>query len=201
MEEKIYNFNRDCGTVYNYIEQAILFANEHPTFKVKCEFNGVVFYITKDSDMDSAIKDYNEGIEKMQEEYRNSEEYKQFLKEQEDKRNKMNSEVKEIIDKFKSVKLPAKTKEEMKIVLDLLCKYQPYSDCTICDAADDSIIIKILRDAGYKESAYVGDKSIVNDMEKFFRYIIGQAIETMRFLALHQMVVTVSEKWFDKFYK
>lgn len=199
--EKIYNFNHDCGsTIYKYIEQALLFANMHPSFKLRCEFNEVEFYITKDSSIDSAIRDYEDGIRKQEEEYKKSDKYKKFLEDQEEKRTKMNFEVCIILEKFKALTLPANTKEEMKNALDLLCEYQPYSDCSICDMADDSLIIKLLKAAGYKSGDHVGEENISVNENVFFEYIIGQAISTMEFLALHPFIITAKEKWVEKFY-
>lgn len=197
--ERIYDMNCDNGTIYHCIEQGILFANTHPNFKVRCVFNGSEFFITSESTVDSCYHDYEVGLRKAEEEYRKSEDYQRFLKRQSEKREKMNSEAKIIMSKFEKLVLPATTFDEMKNVLNWLCEYQPYSDCDICDVADDEIVLKRLKEAGYKVDAHVGNSEITKDMTKYFEYLIGQAMSTMEFIALHGSIFTGRDLWMTHF--
>lgn len=197
--ERVYNLNRDFGNIYQCIECGLIFAHEHPDWKIRCEFNGVEFFATTESTMDSCYEEYMAGIKEQEKKYLQSEEYQKYLKWQNEKRVKMNSEAQVIMSKFENLVLPATTFDEMKNVLDWLCEYQPYSDCDICDVADDEIVMKRLSDAGYKIDAHVGNSELNKDMTKYFEYLVGQAMSTMDFLALNGSIIIGRDLWVSHF--
>lgn len=196
---RTFNLPGDYGNIYQCIENGLIFAHEHPDWKICCEFNGVEFFVTTDSTFDSCYEDYMAGIKEQEKKYLQSDEYKMFLRAQDKKREKMNSEAQIIMSKFENLVLPANTFDEMKAVLDWLCEYQPYSDCDICDVADDEIVLKRLNDVGYKVDAHVGNSEITKDMKMYFEYLIGQAMSTMEFLALHGSILTGRDMWVNRF--
>ena len=192
-------FKANWETIYQYIGRALFEATEK-NITLECEFNGGVFVVTKNSTMDSAYADWEKAMAKQEEEYKNSEEYKKFQREQENKKNIMNREVAVLFDKFKTLDLKPTTFEGMKAVLDWLVDYQEYSDSTLCTASNDNYVIEKLKENGYVKDMWVGaPKDTFDDMTNYFEYIIGQAISTMEFLALHGCIISFRDKWVDTF--
>ena len=60
--------------------------------------------------------------------------------------------------------------------------------------------MKKFKDNGYVKDMWVGaPEDTFDDMTCYFEYIIGQAISTMEFLALHQMIITYRDRWVKQF--
>ena len=196
---KSVKLNSDWETIYQYIGRALWYAVEHNVV-CECEFNGGKFEVTPKSNMDSAYEDWQKAMIKQEEEYKQSEEYKKCQKEQEEQGCKMNKEVVVLIEKFDTLDLTPTTFEGMKAVLDWLVKYQNYSDNTLCTASNEQYILEKLKENGYVKDMWVGaPKDTFDDMGCYFEYIVGQAISTMEFLALHQMVITFRDRWVQEF--
>ena len=192
-------FDSRWETIYQYIGRALFEATEKNVV-LDCEFNGGKFVVDKNSTMDSAYADWQVAMQKQEEEYKNSDEYKEFQKEQEIKKNRMNNEVSVLFEKFETLDFQPTTFEGMKAILDWLAEYQNYSDCVLCTNSNDAYVVKKFKDNGYVKDMWVGaPKDTFDDMACYFEYIIGQAISTMEFLALHQMIITYRDRWVKQF--
>ena len=196
---KSVKFNSNWETIYQYIGRALWHAVEHNVI-CECEFNGGNFTVTPKSNMDSAYEDWQKAMEKQEEEYKKSDAYKKYQKEQEEQGCKMNKEVAVLIEKFDILDLTPTTFEGMKAVLDWLVKYQNYSDNTLCTASNEHYILEKLKENGYVKDMWVGaPKDTFDDMTCYFEYIVGQAISTMEFFALHPMIKSFRDKWVKEF--
>ena len=196
---KSVKFNSNWETIYQYIGRALWYAVEHNVI-CECEFNGGNFTVTPKSNMDSAYEDWQKAMQKQEEEYKKSDAYKKYQKEQEEQGCKMNKEVVVLIEKFDTLDLTPTTFEGMKAILDWLVKYQNYSDNTLCTASNEHYILEKLKENGYVKDMWVGaPKDTFDDMTCYFEYIVGQAISTMEFLALHPMIKSFRDKWVKEF--
>ena len=120
--------------------------------------------------------------------------------EQEMKKDRMNNEVVVLLQRFENLNLKPTTFEGMKSVLDWLADYHSYSDNILCDKSDDSYVVKKLKENGYVKDMWVGaPKDTFDDMVCYFEYIVGQAISTMEFLALHGCIVSFRDKFVKQF--
>ena len=196
---KTVKFGSNWETIYQYIGRALFYAVEHNVV-CECEFNGGKFTVTPKSNMDSAYEDWQKAMQKQEEEYKQSDEYKKYKREQDEKGIKMNEEVALLIDKFDTLDLRPTTFEGMKAVLDWFAEYQNYSDNILCTESNEHYILEKLKENGYVKDMWVGaPKDTFDDMTCYFEYIVGQAISTMEFLALHQMVITFRDRWVKEF--
>ncbi len=195
----IKKFEARWETIYQYIGRALFEATEK-NITLECEFNGGVFIVTKNSTMDSAFADWEKAMAKQEEEYKKSDEYKQLQQEQEQKSQQMNREVSVLFEKFDKLDLKPTTFEGMKSILDWLVEYQKYSDNTLCTDSNDKYVVSILKENGYVKDMWVGaPKDTFDDMTCYFEYIVGQAISTMEFLALHGCISSFRDKWVKAF--
>lgn len=194
-------FEARWETIYQYIGRALFEATEKNRI-LECEFNGGVFIVTPKSTMDSAFADWQNAMNKQEEEYKKSDAYKELQREQAEKTERLNKEVAILFGQFRHMELQPTTFEGMLNVLNWLVQYQKYSDNTLCTSSDDAHVIKILEENGYVKDMWVGaPKDTFNDMTCYFEYIVGQAMSTMEFLALHPSILTFRDKWFKKFAK
>lgn len=196
---KSVKFEANWETIYQYIGRALFYATEH-NVACECEFNGGKFTVTPKSNMDSAYEDWQLDMKRQDEEYKKSDEYKARQAEEDLKRQQMNQEVLVLLNNFENLDLTPTTFEGMKAVLDWLAEYQKYSDCITCTENNDKYVVEKLKENGYVKDMWVGaPKDTFDDMTCYFEYIIGQAISTMEFLALHQMVITFRDRWVQEF--
>ncbi len=199
LNDRHIKFESRFETIYQYIERALLKAAEKNSI-LDCEFNGAEFVVTKHSTMHSAYADWERAMEKQEEEYKKSDEYKTFQREQEMKKERMNQEVVILLDKFNTLDLRPTTYEGMKAVLDWLAEYQNYSDCVLCTESNDAYVVEKLKENGYIANNWVGaPKNTFQDMRCYFEYIVGQAISTMEVLAMHSCVVVYRDMWVEDF--
>ena len=196
---KTVKFEANWETIYQYIGRALFYATEH-NVACECDFNGGKFVVTKNSTMDSAYEDWQRAMQKQEEEYKKSDEYKKWQEEQNIRQTKMNLEVTALMNKFDTLDLKPTTFMGMKAILDWLAEYQQYSDNTLCTNSDDHYIVEKLKQNGYVKDMWVGaPKDTFDDMTCYFEYIVGQAISTMEFLALHGCIVSFRDKWVKEF--
>lgn len=196
---KSVKFEANWETIYQYIGRALFYATEH-NVACECEFNGGKFTVTPKSNMDSAYEDWQLDMKRQDEEYKKSDEYKAREAEEDLKRQQMNQEVLVLLNNFENLDLTPTTFEGMKAILDWLAEYQNYSDCVLCTNSNDAYVVKKFKDNGYVKDMWVGaPEDTFDDMTCYFEYIIGQAISTMEFLALHQMIITYRDRWVQKF--
>ena len=196
---KTVKFEANWETIYQYIGRALFYATEH-NVACECEFNGGKFTVTPKSNMDSAYEDWQLDMKRQDEEYKKSDEYKAREAEEDLKRQQMNQEVLVLLNNFENLDLTPTTFEGMKAILDWLAEYQNYSDCVLCTNSNDAYVVKKFKDNGYVKDMWVGaPEDTFDDMTCYFEYIIGQAISTMEFLALHQMIITYRDRWVQKF--
>lgn len=128
-----------------------------------------------------------------------SDEYKQKCIEDKNRQDKMNKEVVEELEKLKEFELSStKTKDRVRL-LKWLSNYHLYSDNITVNKRDDNFVVQVLEDAGYIENDNVGNELCKTNKDICFRYIIGQAISTMKFIALHQAIINMADNWIEKY--
>lgn len=187
-------FKADWETIYQYIERGLhRMCGSLYKYPLACEFNGGEFIITKDSTMDSCYTAWQADMNKKAEEYHKSPEYVEYQRKQEEKSKKMNNEVLILFDTFEKLPFQSRTQDSMLKILNWLADYQPYSDSILCTDKNDNYVIQTLEKYGFVENANVGQKEYTD--EECFVYIVGQAISTMKLVALHHMVVLFRDRW------
>lgn len=187
-------FTANWETIYQYIERGLLrMGNSLYKYPLACEFNGGEFILTKDSTMDSCYQDWKKAMDKNAEEYYNSPEYAEKQRKEKEKSERMNNEVLVLLEDFEKLPFQSRTQDNMLKILNWLADYQPYSDNILCTAKNDSYVIQTLEKYGFEENAKVGQSGY--NAEECFIYIVGQAISTMKLVALHHMVVIFRDRW------
>lgn len=194
---KTFEYRSGFKPIQKEIENALLFRADravvNPGCVVTMEFNGVNLVMTEDSTIDSVYADYCKGIDEQVAEYYNSEEYKIKQRELEIEKSQKAKEMSSLIEEFKGFNLAFNDKAEKIAFLNWIIKYQPYSDYIYSDKKNDAFVVSELKKAGYQKDENVGNKDMTSD--EFFRYIIGQAISTMEFLAMHGFVASMATRW------
>ena len=159
-------------------------------FAIKGTFNGTSLIVTKDSTVESILKDYNDQLEIAHQKYINSDEYKERQIQEKIELTRLNKESENLMNVFNTLDF-----NDYKQVLFWLCKIQPYSDRIGVNVPKDKIFNKLLIN-GYKVNVNCEEDFNEEDPENFARYIIGQCMNGLdRIGAIHYMAVRFTEDW------
>lgn len=193
-------FKADWETIHEYLKRAINEANRVQG-SLACEFNGARFIITSESTIESGYSDFVRVLDENRKKYMESDEYKKLQAEKEEKTRKLNEEAIVLLERFKKLNLSSTLTTDRVKLLEWLCEYQDYSDNCTVTTSDDRLVIKLLEEAGYTENDIETYKNAKDCADVKFRCIIGQAIHTMRVLALHQVIIHWAKEWIRKYNK
>lgn len=83
-------------------------------------------------------------------------------------------------------------------VLDWLCAMQEPSD-HVGVASRHGDILRAFECHGFKSNVNIGKHYDAEDRDNSFRYIVGQALATMKTCAIHGMVIEFTNRWKAKF--
>jgi hypothetical protein len=185
------------------IQRAARYAASDEEAVVQIERNGVILNITEKSSVEALIKEYDEQTQRNQEEYLNSPEYAEWEKQHKQHVKQINKEAEVLIEEFKKLNLTGTTPAEKAVLLDWLRRYQPYSDFSERNVKNDQFVIKTLEKAGYHSGEYVGFR--IADLPRSerehvqFRFIVGQAMASMKYLAMSGSVIDKVNHWMREF--
>ena len=184
------------------IAQAQRKSKRDPDAVVVMHRNGTEIPIRPDSTIQDVADAYHEALEAATKAYRESEEYHHFKEMRAAKIQQTRAEACVLIDEFKTLDMTFETIESQKKLLNWLKRYQPYSDYTHRDKANDAFVIETLERAGFSgETTSMSLTKIPIEQRKdvFFTNIVNYAVNTMRLLAMKGNVVTMVDDWEKKY--
>lgn len=85
-------------------------------------------------------------------------------------------------------------------VLDWICAIQDSTD-HVSVVVNKAAILSAFEAAGFEPGANVGDAFKPDDRENVFRYIVGQALDCLKSVAIHGIVHKFVDDWKSKFLK
>lgn len=83
-------------------------------------------------------------------------------------------------------------------VLDWLCAIQDSTD-HVSVAVDKAAIIGAFESAGFKPNVNCGPAFREDDRDNVFRYLVGQALDGLQSVAIHEIIHKFSDDWKAKF--
>lgn len=165
-------------------------------FIVVGDFNGIQLEISKESTLETIIKDYDIQCEQRHQEYINSEEYRIKQEQERIELKQLNEKANKLLNQLDNLDF-----SNYELILNWLSEIQSLTDRIDVNTQNQKII-KMFNTNGFKSNVNTGEEFIEEDRENFARYIIGQCLDGLsRVGAIHPAAVRFINDWKNKFEK
>jgi len=192
-----------CGDHINGFAQRMIEAWEKKAIlhkgddelKVFGKFNDITLVCRRDTTAESIVKDYKTQSDAKAEAYRNSSEGKRVAREAEERKQKMQLQMDEVM-----AELPNLDFSDLDAIITWLGKAQGPSNHTGVKTPHKKIITTF-RKYGFKANVNCGNHFNDEDKENFARMLIGQALDNLKcdVHAIHPIFHKFADDWRKKF--